>query len=161
MLRPFMRDRLKVGLAGLPDVLDAMLRKVSLDDPIWDLRPDPDRFTLREVVAHLADYEEVWPHRISRILNEDNPSLEKADHERFVIDNDYAHSDPFESLSLIRERRPLWVALLHGISEQEWQRAGVMPGPTGVITLEVQETFVGIHDSYHTAQVAQWLDLSP
>lgn len=157
MLTAIMRDRLRVALAGTPDVLDGLLGSLTADDPVWDRRPDPERFTLREIVAHLADYESVWLERLAQTRDEDQPALRPADKDQLALDHDYAHSDLARSRALLRGRRMALVELLSGLADADWQRIGHLPTPNGPLTLETQAAFVIIHDGYHTAQVAQWL----
>lgn len=59
LLLPLMRDRLMSALTGTQDVLDTMLGSLGTQDARWDTRPDPARFTLREIIAHLANYESI------------------------------------------------------------------------------------------------------
>jgi len=156
MLIPMMRGRIKTAVAGTPDTLEALLAGIESTDPIWDKRPDPERFTLREILAHLADYDLMWPARLSRTLAEDNPTHVPANPGQMAIDNNYAAIDPRVSLATIRDRRAGLVALLHDTNEDLWQRTARW-GEMGTVTFEEQAAVVVIHDSYHTSQIAQWL----
>jgi uncharacterized damage-inducible protein DinB len=156
MLLPLMRQRIVTALGGTIDVLSAFLGTFSSDDPIWDKRPDPDRFTLREIVAHFADYELIWTERLSRTRDEDTPVLQPRDPGKLAIDNNYAASDPIANLARIRDRRHAIVALLRDLPETSWQRTARW-GDSGVLTLEEQAAFIVVHDGYHTSQIAQWL----
>lgn len=160
MLLPMMRERLLTALAGTVDVLEGLLGPVGSDSALWDLRPDPDRFTLREVLAHLADYEAVWLERIRRTCEEDRPDLAHADRDRLALDNDYAHSDVSLSCAVFRQRRASLIEYLGSLAPEDWQRVGHWAGPSGgPLTLEEQATFVVIHDGYHAQQVAWWVAL--
>ena len=66
MMPAAVRKYLLSALAGTPVVADRLLLDVHADDPRWDFRPEPDRFTLREVVAHLADWEPIHLERLTR-----------------------------------------------------------------------------------------------
>lgn len=158
MLLPVMRQRIMTALAGTLDVLDALLGNVAASDPIWDRRPDPDRFTLREIVAHLADYELIWNERLTRTSQQNSPLLEPKDAGRLAIDNNYAASDPIDNLAKIHDRRTALVALLQEVPDPEWQRPARW-GDLGVLTFEEQAAFIVVHDGYHTSQIAQWLRL--
>src|SRR5205807_3137623 len=105
MMPPAVHKYLIVSLGGTPEVAERLLKEVPADDPRWDFRPDPARFTLREVVAHLADWEPIHLERIRRMLEEENPVLPDVDEEKTAVDNDYAHSDPHGSLEWIRGGR--------------------------------------------------------
>lgn len=147
------------ALSGLPDVAERLLAGLHTDDPRWDFRPDPARFTLREVVAHLADWEPIHRERIRRMLEEDNPLLPDVDEQKTAIDNDYAHSDPHGSLEWIRGGRQKVVQLLETLGAEEWERPGFRD-PVGPVTIEVLATFIAAHDGYHLRQIAQWLTLA-
>jgi hypothetical protein len=150
---------LVVALSGLPDVAERLLTGMHADDPRWDFRPDPARFTLREALAHLADWEPIHRERIRRMLEEENPMLPDVDEGKTAIDNDYAHSDPHGSLEWIRGGRQKIVQLLETLGAEEWERPGFRD-QVGPISIEVLATFIAAHDGYHLRQIAQWLTLA-
>jgi uncharacterized damage-inducible protein DinB len=156
MLPPGPRKYLLAAIAGTPDVMEALLNSRPGSDPIWDRRPDPARFTLREVVAHLADWEEIFLDRMTRTREQDQPSLQGYDEGQVAIDHDYAHSDPHANLARFRAGRAAMVTVLRSISDTEWERIG-RHTEIGPISLEAQAILVAGHDGYHTSQVAQWL----
>src|SRR3712207_1628089 len=79
------------ALEGAPDLFDHLLR--GLTDEEADRRPDPERFTLREMMAHLADWEEVFARRMALTRDEEYPILQGYDEGQWAIDHDYAHAD--------------------------------------------------------------------
>ena len=146
------------ALAGTPDVLERLFKDVHADDPRWDFRPDPERFTLREVVAHLADWEPIHLERIQRMLNEENPMMPNIDEERMAVENDYGNSDPHGSLEWLRGGRQKIVQQLEALQPDEWPRPGFREH-VGTVTIEILSVFIIAHDGYHTRQIAQWLTL--
>ena len=160
MFLPMMRDRALSALAGTPDVLEALLGSLGLDDGRWDARPEADRFSLREIVAHLADYEDVWFDRLTRTQSEVCPMLSPVDPGELALKNDYAHSDSAAGIARFRDRRAQLVPFLGSLSEDGWQRIGQM-GERGPLTLEEQVALVVIHDGYHTGRLARWLAAAP
>ena len=156
MMPDGVRNYVVAALAGTPDVVERLLAGLHADDPRWDFRPDPDRFTLREVVAHLADWEPIHLERIRRMQDEENPVMPNIDEEKMAIENDYAHSDPHGSLEWLRGGRVKIAERLKALGGSEWTRPGYREG-VGPVTIEVLTTFVVAHDGYHTRQIAQWL----
>jgi hypothetical protein len=156
MLLPVTQRYLTVALAGTPDVLEALLKDRTSDDPLWDFRPDPDRFTLREAVAHLADWEPIFLERFQRTLRETEPLLPDYDEGQIAIERDYAHSDPRANLARFRTGREALTAFLRSLEAADWERIGIRE-PYGPMTLGTQATQTLAHDGYHTQQVAQWL----
>ena len=76
MLPEKARFYLMKGLESAPVVIKRMLR--TADSVDWDRRPDPERFSLREVLSHLADWEPIWLERIRRMAEEDNEHRAKG-----------------------------------------------------------------------------------
>lgn len=150
------RRYLLYGLENQPAVLSQLLRDLGPDDPAWDRRPDPERFTLREIVAHLADFEPIWLERVERTAGEVNPVLPSADEGQMAIDHDYASTDPFESLQRYRRGRAALVARLRDLPDDGWDRAGRRE-QIGPMTIFEQMVMVLSHDGYHTGQVTEWL----
>jgi uncharacterized damage-inducible protein DinB len=156
MLPSFARRYVQHGLSATPVVLEALLRRLSPDDPIWDARPDADRFTLREMTAHLADWEPIWLERITRTLQEEEPTLPGIDEGRLAIDHDYAHSNPIESLTRFRDGRARLTAVVAQIEEADWGRAAQREG-LGRATIDAQVVLIVGHDAYHLREAAERL----
>lgn len=145
------------ALNASPEVLEAFLKALPADDPRWDLRPDPERFTLREIVAHLADWDPVFTARMERTVKEELPFIPDMDEGQVALDHDYAHQDPHAALARFRTARAALVVFLSGLTDADWSRVAVkeIHGP---VTLERQAVMILAHDGYHMEQVVQWLD---
>lgn len=156
MLPVPVRKYLLTSVASTPEVLEALVEGISATDPVWDVRPYADRFTLREVVAHLADWEPIHKERIERILSEDEPTLPDMDEGQMAIDNDYAHQDPINCLKRYREGRKVVVGLLKSLSPEQCERAGIRPPNIGRLDLDQFATFIFAHDGYHLQQAAEY-----
>jgi len=74
MLPSRIRSYLLSDLECAPDVLSRLLSGIT-DPALYDHRPDPSRFTLREMVAHLADWEVVFFTRLAQTRDESDPIL--------------------------------------------------------------------------------------
>src|SRR2546430_2130653 len=139
MLPDKARHYLLEGLNGTPVVIDRLLRDAT--DADFDRRPDPARFTIREVMGHLADWEGVWLERATRILGEEHPSLPGYDEGRWAIDHDYAHMDVAEQQARFRDGRARLTSLLHKLSREQWDRTA-NHGEWGEITLAGMATLI-------------------
>ena len=147
----YARDYLIDALAGTPLILEKLLSGVP--DETIDARPDADRFTLREVAAHLADWEPIWHERITRMRTEDMPFLHNVDESELALRNRYSESDIEESLQRFRTGRSQLVELLRQIGDQEWDRKGNRER-AGIMTIYQLAVLVLSHDGYHLKQVA-------
>lgn len=157
MLPAAVKRYLLAGLTGTPDVLDSLLNNLPPDDPAWDRRPDPERFTIREVLAHLADWEPIFLERLTRVRDhQPEPVLQGYDEGRIALERDYAHSDPLENLSRFRQGRTAVMLFLRTTEDADWQKAG-RHTEVGPITLEQLAVLIVGHDGYHAQQIALWL----
>jgi len=154
MLPDKVQEYLLHDLEATPDVFDALLESVPA--MVYDRRPDPERFTLREVLAHLADWEDVFRGRLIQTRDQENATLIGLDEGQIALDHDYAHADPAESLARFRQGRGKSLALLHSLTPAQWDRTG-QNTEIGPITLAEQVVLIAGHDGYHLQQVAQWL----
>ena len=142
------------GLAGVPYVIDRLLKGADSDD--FDLRPDPERFTIREVMGHLADWEGVWLERILKMRDEEHPFLPGYDEGQWAIDHDYAHMDVRAQQARFRQGRESLVSTLRALSNEQWERTA-SHGEWGHVTIEGVAALVLGHDGYHTRQISEWL----
>jgi len=143
------------SLEGAPSVFEALAGLVRHAEQ-WDARPVEDRFTLREIYAHMADWETIFVARIRLILGEERPELPYVWRTPLELAGGYATADPSACVDVLREARLEHVALLSLLDESGWLREGIHPR-IGPITIEAHATMVAGHDGYHTAQIAEWL----
>jgi hypothetical protein len=153
-MNAYVRNYLCSGLAASPLVLETLLAGIT--DAQADARPDPDRFTIREVVAHLADWKHIWLERFTRIATEDSPFLEDIDEGEMAIQHDYAHADVTEQLRRFFEGRERVVAFFRGLPEDAWAREGVRHW--GALSLAGFAGMMLGHDGYHFEQVIRQRD---
>ena len=149
---------LLLDLECAPAVLARLLADVT-DPAAWDRRPDPDRFTLREMVAHLADWDGVFLGRMTQTRDEENATLRGLDEGQVAIDHDYAHADPQECLMRYEAGREKIVAFLRALSPEQWGRVGTHT-EVGPISLEAQAVLIAVHDGYHRQQALSYTPLS-
>lgn len=140
------------GLSATP----ALLRHLTagLTEAQLDGRPDPDRFTIREVVAHMADWEAVCAERLHRTVTEESPELPDWDEDQAAIDGQYDQSDLAEQLALFTARRTALVAFLTARAPEDWERTSCRAGsPSNLLGLAAIQ--LG-HDGYHLEQLVAY-----
>src|SRR5262249_61428962 len=62
-------------LEKTPAVLETLL--LSAPPSVLDWKPSPERWSIREVLAHLVDIEKLYVERVERGLHEESPDLPK------------------------------------------------------------------------------------
>jgi uncharacterized damage-inducible protein DinB len=155
MLPEGARRYLLHGLAATPVVIDRLMREAKPED--YDRRPDPERFTLREVMAHLADWEPIWLERLRKIQAEENPPLQGYDEGQWAIDHDYDHANVTERQDRFRAGRERLVKFLEELPPEQWERTG-QHSQWGALSITALATLILGHDGYHLRQISEWLD---
>lgn len=156
MYSDYLLNYILCGLKASPGHFETLFEGFTEGDPRWDNRTDPDRFSPREALAHLADWEPIWVERMSRIINEDLPKIKSIDEGELAVLHDYAGSSPTESLQKFRAGRERVVALLESLSEPQWHRQGDREGVGPMSLFEMAAMITG-HDGYHAIHARECL----
>lgn len=157
-LNALMRARLITALSGTPAVVAALTSSLAPTDALWDRRPHPGRFTLREIVAHLADWDRIYLERLTLMRDRPGAPLPDYDEDRLAAIHDYSHADPAGSLIRFSKSRRAVAGLLSLLRDEQWEHTGRHES-YGEIAISLLASFVLMHDGYHTEQIAQWLRL--
>lgn len=162
MLPSFVREYVLTAISGAPDILERLLVGIAPGDPVWDRRPDPARFTLREIIAHLADWNGVFLDRITRIRDEEAPHLLVRNPEEVGREHGSFEALPDASLARFRAGRAELMTVLRALEPAAWGRTGELvghPSASGAVSIEAWIMAITGHDGYHLQQIAQWLTL--
>ena len=106
---------------------DEIRRLVApLSDDELDRRPadEPDGWTARQIVHHLADSEMTSAIRLRRLLAEDAPEIAAYDENSFARRLHYDDRPIGPSLDALAAARSTSVQLLERLTDEDWARAG-------------------------------------
>ena len=143
------RDPLTVA-AATPAKIVALIR--GLAPRQLAKRPAPDKWSIQEIIGHLADTELVMNCRARWIAFEEHPTLVPFDQEKWAAGRVREAEPLAEILARFRHLRRSQLRLFRHVSKKEFERTGLHP-ERGVVTLQVQlETLAG-HDLNHLAQI--------
>jgi hypothetical protein len=143
-------------------------------------RPDARSWSVKEIVCHLRDVEELFQIRFHTILALDEPSIlvlgagpgdlapwriggaigHPLDPDRWAEERQYRRQDGREALAAFARRRREVLALLRSLSPAEWERGGIHPR-RGRLTLGEWAASLAGHDDNHLAQLARALEGRP
>ena len=126
------------------------------DNALVKRRPADDSWAIIEIVAHLADAEEMVVKRIERMLTEDDPSLPAYDPVDLAEARDYRSRDLSGELDRFESVRAAHTARLEGLDKAGWQRTG-QHEEVGEITIEAMTAHMAAHDAVHLAQISRIL----
>ena len=147
-------DDIVEALSGTPVVLERLVGEL----PEETLRAGhgPDNWSIKEVVVHLRDAEEVALERFTRTLREDTPFLPAYDQEAYARDRRYLEADTAAALAGFAQLRARTVQLFRGIGPSDLDRAATHE-EQGRVTLGGQVEHIIAHDLAHMAQIARAL----
>lgn len=112
----------------------------------------PGKWSVRQIVAHLADAELVGAHRFRQIIAEDNPTLIAYNQDAWAQNLDYGRRKPKQSLETFRRVRAENYDLLKGLPEEVFDRTG-NHSENGRMTLrQLLEGYAG-HAESHARQL--------
>jgi len=144
------RDPVRVQRAT-PKKIERVIRSLRPRQLRW--RPAPGKWSIVEILAHLAETELVGGYRIRMILSANGTPIQAFDQDAWARNGDYAARDPRLSLALFRALREANLALLSSLPRKKWKNYG-MHAERGKETIaRVAAMFAG-HDVNHLQQIA-------
>jgi hypothetical protein len=143
------QDPLKVE-AATPKKLERLIKGV----PAAKLRkrPAPGKWSVAEILAHLADSEIVRGWRLRQILGAPGTAIQAYDQDSWAAAGHYETRDPRKSLETFRVVREANLALLKSLTKEQWKHFG-MHAERGQETIEHIARLNAGHDINHTSQV--------
>ena len=136
--------------AKAPDVLAALVEGLSVEE--LGQRPAPGNWSIREIVAHLADDELVGAYRIRLILSAPGTAIQAFDQDVWARTGRYSTSDIADSLMLYRTLRFANLKLLQSLTAEEWDMFGVH-AERGIESLRDIAMYFAGHDINHFQQI--------
>jgi hypothetical protein len=139
-------------LEKTPRLLETMLGDLSGELLHW--KPAPDRWSISEVLAHLAALEQVYADRALRMVAENSPALAKYDLAGAASRGEYCCGSAGENLGHFTRTRRSTLAFLNGLAPSAGARTG-LHSELGSVTLTQMLNEWANHDLGRLRQVAE------
>jgi hypothetical protein len=117
-------------------------------------RPAPDKWSVAEIVAHLADAELVGGWRLRSILGSNGTALQAFDQDAWAKTFNYAKRDPKTSIESFRVLRENNLALLKSLPKELWDNYGMHSERGKETVAHIVNMFAG-HDLNHLQQIEE------
>jgi uncharacterized damage-inducible protein DinB len=114
----------------------------------------PGKWSVREVLAHLAEAEMVSTWRYRQMIEQSGITLTSFNQDEWARLGDYAATEPKESLEMLRILRKKNLQMFARLTPEEWQCFG-MHSERGKMTVEDLMRQIAGHDLNHIAQVRE------
>jgi hypothetical protein len=143
------QEPLKI-LAATPRKLERLVASVSAAKA--RKKPAPDKWSIGEVAAHLADVEIVIGWRVRSVLGAPGTPIQAYDQDAWAAAGKYNKRNPHESVGLFQAVRAANLALYKSLSPEQWQQYG-MHSERGQESVERIVRMLAGHDLNHLQQI--------
>lgn len=110
------------------------------------------KWSIRQVLRHLADSEIVWTYRLRLVWSQDRPQLPGYDQDAWAERLRYSDSDPIESLTEFALLRESNLKLLASASDTDLKRVGIHVERGEASVAHMVKLYAG-HDLLHLRQI--------
>lgn len=139
---------------GYKKITEAMK---SLPFELWDFKPSPEKWSVREILIHLADSEVHAFVRARKMLSEPGSELMVYDQDKWASALNYAGQDIDMAMILFKTVREANYRLLITLTDQEWTRSAFHP-ERGKMTLEDWLLTYTSHVDKHIGQMIRTVE---
>jgi uncharacterized damage-inducible protein DinB len=145
------RDLIDQYLTGADAVRVAI---AGMTDEQLDARPIAGKWSTRQVVCHLADFEPIYADRMKRVIAESCPTFFGGDPDTFAAGLHYEHRPIDEELNLLAAVRTHVATILKDLQAADFQRIG-NHAEAGQMTLETLLRNIANHVPHHLSFIAE------
>lgn len=136
----------------LPRILNDSVK--GLDDDQLNTPYGRGKWTILQLVHHLADSHMNAFVRMKLIITEDNPTLKTYEQDDWARTHEARHYPLASSLNIIQGLHERWCNLLESLPENAWKRSAIHP-ESGNITLEQLLKIYAEHGELHVKRILE------
>lgn len=150
-MNPYLVPALKMT----PTLAERLFKEFSPGQ--YDLRPDPERFTAREAIAHLADWEPILRERIRVAVETPGSKILGMDESQRAIEQGYSSQDPLAALEAWKSERAKTVEFVSALSNEDFKKMAIH-SERGELSAADLANMIPCHDVYHLDHLVWMLE---
>jgi hypothetical protein len=147
-------DMLLTTLALTPTALTRIVDQVKPDRYKDKLKAD--RFNLTEMVAHVADMEDVILDRLRLALSKPGSSVQGIDPDVRAQEHHYHDKDLHHELQVFANRRRDTIEFLTSVPKADWDKT-IKHSEYGEMSIAQIAQMLALHDLYHLEQASEYM----
>ncbi|MFW9779328.1 MAG: DinB family protein [Candidatus Heimdallarchaeota archaeon] len=124
----------------------------GLDEEILTKTPTEGSWSIQQVVTHLRDAQGVLSHRLTLLLEQDNPILTAEAVFDWATREEGKQTTTADIFQQYQNSRDETITMLEGISRKDWMRSGEHE-EFGRVTLKQQVSYFAAHELTHLRQL--------
>lgn len=144
----------------IPELLERFRRGAELvavaitgaAGPELDFKSAPEKWSVRQIVAHLADAEAANVVRLRQVISEDNPTLVPFDQNAWAERTNYHKRKPSQALETMRQLRADNYELLKDLPPETYSRTATHTRRGQMTLLDMLRLFAE-HAEKHAMQI--------
>ncbi|MFJ5964975.1 DinB family protein [Bacillus sp. NPDC093026] len=117
------------------------------------------KWSIKQIVGHLYDTEEVWSNRIEQVISNDHTPFQSYDPDIYVKERAYELYNAQEIKSLINRLKEKRCKTLQLLEKDIWDQSGLHP-EEGVMTVQILAETIALHENHHLAQIKAIMSMS-
>lgn len=126
----------------------------SLSEPVWNFKPGPERWSIKEILGHLADVDDkIYLPRLKRIVAEQYPFLPSIDQEELVRQGGHQEQSSAELMARYKKARQATIQFLQSTSDSDWERTGQHEEYGKLVFGQIVRERMRWHDQKHLEQI--------
>ena len=143
------------ALAATPARLQSLVAGATARELTWTT--SPERWSVTQIVAHLADAEIVIAWRLRSVLASDGIAMQPFDQNEWATAFKYENADAAAAVTLCGVLRAANLALLRTVDPERLEYAGMHSERGRESIGQIMRMYTG-HDLNHLAQIERLLD---
>ncbi len=125
----------------------------GLSDTVLRYKPSPDKWSILEIVAHLADAEIVYGYRTRQMIADKKPVIAPIDQDDWAKNLGYLEASPAELVAQYGLNRHHNLRLLRRLKPQDLSKSAWHPERNTNVDLEDMVQRLARHDANHLEQI--------
>ena len=124
----------------------------GMDETRLRAAPEPNEWSMVEILAHIRAAAEVWSYSIYAMLTLESPALAHVHPRDWMKTLGYARLSFAENLGAFRVERENLLRVLGGLSPADWDRSASFTGKKNSTTIFGEMLRMALHEADHWAQ---------
>jgi len=149
-MTPQQRTELIAEFASAHAELNATLEPIP--KKMWEYKPEPGKWSIHQIIWHLADSEIIFYGRCKKIIAEPRKLVMAFNQDKWADASHYHANSVKDALEIIRLLRSVQTRLLKGLPADAWKRTMRHP-EAGIKTLEDWLVIATGHVRTHIKQI--------
>lgn len=138
----------------MPDILESLIKNADPEKLL--IHPSQGKWSVTEIVAHLADDELVGAYRIRTILSSPGTDIQAFDQAEWAIRGKYSRIPIHDSLALFKRLRLANIQLFGLLEPEQWDYYGIH-AERGIESIRDIALYYAGHDINHLLQIEEIL----